>query len=331
MKGLFAEGDEWVSFEKFMEYSLHDPQRGYYARQISTVGRGGDFTTTAEIAPALPKAIARWLRIRLRETKCLDVIELGPGSGALAAKVIASFPWWMRWRVRWHLVERSENLRAQQQRREELQSARWHESVEAALDACDGAACLYSNEFFDAFAVRVFQKCGEAWQELAVKHRSDGMLEEFLVSVVNLPESSVWSRAWPDGQRVEVHASVRHWLMGLAKHWRRGAMLGIDYGAAVEGLYHRQRGGSLRAYLMQQRIVGAGLYQNIGRQDITADVNFTDMMQWSESFATDQGLRSQADFLAPFVDERNAGDAQAIDPMGAGQAFQVWECRARSR
>jgi SAM-dependent MidA family methyltransferase len=329
MKGLFAAGDEWVSFEKFMEHALHDPRCGYYSRRISTVGRGGDFTTTAEISPALPKAIARWLRVRLRETKCVDVIELGPGSGALAAKVIASLPWWMRWRVRWHLVESAETLRARQQQRKELKGSRWHESVEAALAACDGAACLYSNEFFDAFAVRVFRKCGEAWQEMGVKRNAEGRLEESFVTVEHLPDSSVWSREWPDGQRVEVHDSVRQWLMGLAEHWRRGAMLGIDYGASVERMHHGQRGGSLRAYLLQQRIVGAGVYENIGRQDITADVNFTDLMAWCDGFATEQRVCTQAEFLAPFVDGGNAGDRHAIDPMGAGQAFQVWECRLR--
>lgn len=325
MKGLFADDKAVISFEEFMAYALHDPQHGYYARRISTVGRGGDFTTTAEIAPALARAIAKWLRRQLRATQCVNVIELGPGSGALAAAVIACLPWHLRWRIRWHLVETSATLRERQQARKELRRAKWHDSVEIALAACDGVACLYSNEFFDAFPVRVFQNTGHDWQELCVTHMA-GVLRECLRPAEVLPESSAWRREWPAGQRVEVHESVRAWLQELATHWRRGAMLTVDYGAKVEHLYHRQPLGSLRAYLLQQRMTGAALYQNIGRQDITADVNFTDLMEWSESFAATQSLQSQAQFLTPYADATQPGDAYAADPSGAGEAFRVWEC-----
>jgi SAM-dependent MidA family methyltransferase len=327
MKGLFTGDKDIVSFEEFMAYALHDAQAGYYARRISTVGRGGDFTTTAEIAPALARAIAGWLRRQLCETKCVDVIELGPGSGALAASVIGCLPWYLRWRTRWHLVETSSTLREVQQARKELRRAQWHNSVEAAINACDGAACVYSNEFFDAFSVRVFQRVAQEWQELCVTRE----LAECWRTPEAFPESSVFRREWSDGQRVEVHASVRSWLQAMAKLWKRGAKLTIDYGARVEKMYHRQPQGSLRAYLLQQRLTGAALYQNVGRQDLTADVNFTDLMAWSEPFARTQSLQSQAQFLKPFVVASQPGDVYSIDPMGAGEAFQVWECKVQTR
>lgn len=309
-----------------MNYALHDPHRGYYARRISTVGRGGDFTTTAEISPALAKAVAAWLVKNLRVMKCCDVIELGPGSGALAAAVKAHMPWIWRMRTRWHLVETSANLREIQEKRSALRDVRWHDSVESALDACAGAACLYSNEFFDAFPVRLFQRGVSGWREVFVQW-SDGAFKEILLEEEKPPPSSFWHYEWPVGQRVEVHDSVRQWFTRLARHWRRGAMLTIDYGAAVENMHHRQPGGSLRAYVLQQRITGSGIYQNVGRQDLTADVNFSDMMNWTSAFAESAPLRSQRDFLLPWVDEANPGDVHAAEPHGAGDAFCVWECR----
>lgn len=325
MKELFSHENDRVSFEEFMTYALHHPLHGYYAQKIFTVGRGGDFTTTAEISPALAKAIADWLMRHLRATNCRHVIELGPGSGALAAAVRKQLPWYWRWRTQWHLVESSASLRALQQQHPPLWRARWHDTVEDALASCEGAACLYSNEFFDAFPVRLFQREAEQWQEVFVNER----LSECFELPQSLPESSTWSRSWPQAQRVEVHDSVRRWMQTLSLHWKRGAMLTIDYGATIEGLYQRQPAGSLRAYRAQERLVGEAIYQNVGRQDLTADVNFTDLMEWSKGFAVSEPFVSQAEFLAPFVDPTHGGDRYAIDPWGAGQAFQVWQCVAR--
>ncbi len=328
MARLFTKEAEIVSFEAFMNHALHDPERGYYARSISTVGRGGDFTTTAEIAPALARAIASWLLRELRATGCRDVIELGPGSGALSAAVRSHFPLWWRWRVRWHLVETSASLRELQKERPSLRKARWHDSVESALAACEGAACLYSNEFFDAFPVRVFQRVGEGWKELHVRE-SNGGLQEVLLDAPDLPPSSAWQRTWQEGQRIEVHESVRRWLDALKSCWRKGAMLTIDYGAAIESLYHRQPAGTVRGYFLQQRITGPAIYQNIGRQDLTADINFTDMIEWTSFFAESAALQSQRDFLLPWVLATHPGDRHAVDELGAGKAFRVWQCQVR--
>ena len=328
MKALFPAPDSRISFEEFMAYALHDPRVGYYARQISTVGRGGDFTTTAEISPALAKAIAAWLVEKCRATGCRDVIELGPGSGSLAAAVRRQLSWFWRWRLRWHLVETSSGLRETQATRKELRNARWHASVEKALAVCEGKACLYSNEFFDAFPVRLFQRAESSWQEIYLERRDDRIVE-VLCDVSELPPSTIWDRNWPLGQRVEVHTSIHQWIQSLATHWRSGAMLTIDYGAAMEGLYHRQPRGSLRAYFMQQRMTGDAIYQNIGRQDITADVNFSDLITWTSCFAASQPLQTQRSFLLPWADLHHPGDQYVIDPDGAGHAFLAWECSFR--
>jgi SAM-dependent MidA family methyltransferase len=328
MARLFSKEGECVSFEAFMNHALHDPQIGYYARSISTVGRGGDFTTTAEIAPSLAKAIAAWLVRELRASGCRDVIELGPGSGALSAAVRRHLPLWVRWRVRWHLVETSASLREVQKKRASLRRARWHDSVESALAACEGAACLYSNEFFDAFPVRLFQRVSEGWKELHFR-RSIDALQEVWLDASAVPPSSIWRRDWKEGQRIEVHESVQRWLETLGRCWRRGAMLTIDYGAAIESLYHRQPAGTVRGYFLQQRITGPDLYRNIGRQDLTADVNFTDLIEWSSSFASAHSMQSQRDFLLPWVDASHPGDVHASDALGAGEAFRVWQCRVR--
>ena len=103
-----------ITFEAFMARALHDPQHGYYARRISGVGRGGDFTTAPMLSEAPARAISTWAAMAMKETGCRDLIEIGPGEGTLAAGVLRNLPWHLRWKTRLHLVETSVPLAARQ-------------------------------------------------------------------------------------------------------------------------------------------------------------------------------------------------------------------------
>ncbi|MEI8039053.1 MAG: SAM-dependent methyltransferase [Verrucomicrobiota bacterium] len=311
-----------IPFEEFMRRALHDPRHGYYARRISRVGRRGDFTTAPMLSAAPAKAIAAWAATALRETGCRDLIEIGPGEGTLAAAVLQHLPWHLRWRTRLHLVESSAPLAALQ--RQMLGGrARWHASPAAALAACAGRAVIFSNELVDAFPVRRFQHAPDGWRELAVAIDAAGTVVESLLPPAPLPASSGFSPNHPPGQWIEVHDSYRRWLAQWLPQWRAGRLLTIDYGASASTLYHRQPRGSVRAYLFQQRLEGPAIYQNRGRQDLTADVNFTDLIRWSEPWATARRLQSLADFLRAAIDPANPADQALSDEFGAGGAFQV--------
>lgn len=311
--------EENLRFDRFMELVLHDPERGYYARRIRGVGRGGDFTTTPMLTPALGMAVAAWAAEAMKATGCRDLIELGPGEGVLAAAVMNQLPWWFRLRTRLHLVERSAPLREKQA---SLLGRRavWHDSVESALEACGGKACLYSNEFADAFPVRRFRREAGGWSELFLRPAEDWQACD------GLPDSSLFEIPHPTGQMIEVADSYHDWLRSWLPRWKAGRMLTIDYGAEAEALYHRRPRGSVRAYLMQQRIEGPGIYENPGRQDLTADVNFTDLERWSAPWAETLRLESQREFLRSFAGPE---DAAVMDEHGAGGAFRVLEQQAK--
>lgn len=302
-----------------MRRALYDPQRGYYSRRITGVGRRGDFTTAPMLSDAPAQAIAQWAARALRETDCRNLIEIGPGEGTLAAAVLKHLPWHLRWKTRLHLVETSGPL-AGNQRKLLGKRATWHQSPASALAACHGKAVIYSNELVDAFPVRRFRKTGDGWQETAVSFDAEGIATESLMLPAPLPESSGFSAAHPPGQCIEVHDSYRRWLTEWQPQWKAGRMLTIDYGSTADTLYHRRPNGSVRAYLLQQRLEGAHIYQNIGRQDLTADVNFTDLMKWGEAWATDQSLESFGRFLR---DSASPSDHTLTDAQGAGGAFLV--------
>jgi SAM-dependent MidA family methyltransferase len=309
-----------IPFERFMEQALYDPRRGYYSRRITGVGRSGDFTTAPMLSEKPARAIASWATQALRETQCRDLIEIGPGEGKLAAAVLHQLPWSIRLRLRFHLVETSTPLEEIQRKR--LGSrVKWHPDVLSALQACQGRAVIFSNELVDAYPVRRFQKTALGWQEIAVSFDENRIAHESLMPLAPLPESSVFQESHPLGQNVEVHDSYHRELKRWLPSWRAGRMLTIDYGASAEQLYHRRRAGTLRAYLLQQRLEGAAIYQNPGRQDLTADVNFTDLQAWSAPWLTEQKLCSFRQFIQEFSPDHSTCALTA--PAGAGEAFLV--------
>lgn len=297
-----------------MRRALYDPERGYYSRRIPGVGKRGDFTTAPMLSETPAKAIAAWAAQAMRETGCRDLIEIGPGEGKLAASVMNCLPWHARWKSRLHLVETSAPL-AELQQKLLGGKARWHSSPIDALAACDGKAVIFSNELVDAFPVRRFQKTPDGWRELAVEFEPGGLIRESLLPSAPLPDSSSFSQNHPLGQCIEVHDSYRRWLGEWLPHWKAGRMLTIDYGAEADTLYQRRPHGTVRAYLLQQRLEGPDIYHNIGRQDLTADVNFTDLVEWSAPWTAEPTLKTLAKFIG------NTTDRFLTDKTGAGGAF----------
>lgn len=313
-----------LRFDDFMARALHDPQHGYYACHIRSIGQRGDFTTAPALSPALGRAIARWATHALRESSCRDLIELGPGEGTLAATVRQHLPWQLRWRTRLHLVESSPILR-QRQQATLGHHARWHSSPAAALAACRGRAVIYSNELVDAFPVRRFHLTPHGWHELFLDFDAPSPPAEILRPCPDRPPSTAFDLPHPTGQWIEVHDTYRTWLGGWLPAWTAGRMLTIDYGQPAAFLYHRRPHGTLRAYLLHQRLEHRDCYLNPGRQDLTTDVNFSDLIDWSENYALKSKLMTLNQFIAPFADPSNATDRALLDPLGAGGAFQVLE------
>lgn len=298
LQSALDENGGTIPFDTFMKIALHHPEDGYYTRNIRGIGARGDFTTVPQLTPALGEAIGRWLleEAMRRGWKCFNVIECGPGSGALAASVMKSFGLFGKRKVDLHLVETSGPLREEQKARVR---GTWHATVEEALAACGGRALIYHNEFLDAFPCRVFRKDADTWAELHLQVIDGKLTETFLPPQRPQPDSNSFDQAWPEGQRIEIFDSVREWMKKLSGTWREGAMLSIDYGGTTSEIYERRPHGTLRAYRGQQRLNGTDIFDMPGRQDITADVNFDDLAQWAREFGWKAARIKSLDAIAP--------------------------------
>lgn len=325
-----AEGGGLIPVERFLREALYHPEFGYYARHIRTVGRRGDFATSASLGEALGTALARW--ISLHRLPGGHVIEAGAGTGELARTTLRRLGPLRRLGLTYHIVETSPVLREEQRRAltpwrfmPAVMRVRWHDSMTDALAACDGRALIFSNELIDAFPCRLFERTADGWTEVGVRIE-DGRVQECAVPR-ELPPSSAFSAEAAVGDRVEVHVSAAEWFASWAGAVREARLLTIDYGDTMPALYRRRPRGSLRAYFHHQRFEGAEIYHRFGRQDLTADVNFTDLQTWTERCGWHTvALTTQAEFLAAHGRVR-AGlhDAQLADHTGAGGAFKVLE------
>ncbi len=139
------------------------------------------------------------------------------------------------------------------------------------------------------------------------------------------PASSALNDTAVGGQRVEVPAAAAEWIASWAGSVREARMLTIDYGDTMPGLYHRRPRGTLRAYFHHQRFEGVEIYHRFGKQDLTADVNFTDLRDWTERCGwRTSALTTQAEFFAAYgAIHAGLHDAQLADHTGAGAAFKI--------
>lgn len=321
-----------VPWRDWMDAALYDPDNGYYTKHIRTVGRTGDFSTSATLGGSFAAAIRRWIREQWKAAgEKLPVIEIGPGDGSLHRAIWRGWGWFGRRGWRTCLVERSPPLKTLQQ--ESLRAYRrgitWHESMESALTECGGRALIFSNELADAFPANLLQWHDGRWQEVWLRVAETGGIVEERRPCPRGLTSSACGIPWDEGQRIEVLHSWREWLTAWLPHWKQGAMLTIDYGGRPADIYFRRPGGTVRGYWHHQRLTAAELYPLMGRCDVTVDVNFTDLRQWGEAAGlTTVECVSQRDF----VWQRCGADGEGLyQEWAAAEAFQCLVQRTGNR
>jgi len=101
----------------------------------------------------------------------------------------------------------------------------------------------------------------------------------------------------PENYSTEINLEVIDWIKDVASKLDSGFVLTIDYGFPSEEFYNPKRNsGTLICYKDHQ--INDSLYSNIGKQDITAHVNFSALSCWGRKYDLQcSGYTTQADFL----------------------------------
>lgn len=293
-----------ITFARFMEVVLYDPDRGYYRAVDVRPGRGGDFLTAPEAHPIFGHALSRQLGDvwqRLGRPPRFVVREHGAGSGALAEAVLAGLRAdgsELATAIRYRAVEVDDRRIAALRGR--LDGA----GLADALEDDDGqpvTGAVVANEVLDALPVHRVALIDGRLRELFVGWRDGAFVD--LVGDPSTPALAARLDAegivLAEGQRAEVCLALDDWVAGAAAGLARGLLLLIDYGHPAPELYDpaRRRDGTLRAYV--RHTVHDDPYRHVGRQDLTAHIDVTAVERAAREAGLDRlGVTTQAEFLA---------------------------------
>ncbi len=329
-----------MTFARYMELALYAPELGYYMRDADRIGATGDYYTSSHLHPLFGEMIARQLdEMAACVGGAFTVVEQGAGKGALAYDVLSA----LGRRLSYVIVERSPAMVTRQRRLLEPWAAsgvvRWAE----ALPAAPIEGCILSNELVDAFPVhRVVRRDGRL-AEIYVDAAADELVET--IGPPSTPALEAYlarvGATLIEGQCADINLAALDWMRGVGRALGRGFALTVDYGYPADELFapHRRRG-TLLAYSRHR--TSEAFYDRIGRQDLTAHVDFTalasagrevglEVTGWTDqtSFLLGLGAAEAAEaHLAEAVDEAGrervlAGVRGLLDPHGMGRIFKV--------
>jgi SAM-dependent MidA family methyltransferase len=266
----------WLDFARYMELALYAPGLGYYSAGSTKLGAAGDFVTAPELSRSFASALGLTLDAELAALASNDVLELGAGSGALAANLLDTFTRLGR-DVRYFILEPSADLRERQRRALARFAGRvqWLER----LPQTPFTGVIVANEVLDALPVARFAIEEGEPRALGVAAKHDGFgwqggrASPELAQAVRAIERSLGS-SLPNGYRSEVCLALPAWLRALGASLERGSLLFVDYGLVRSDYYHEQRtDGTLICHYRHRAHGDPFAYP--GLQDITAWVDFT--------------------------------------------------------
>ncbi len=275
-----------------MEWCLYHPDYGYYQSEGARVGKGGDYYTAPSVHPLFGRTVARQL-LQMSElvgTERFTVVEMGAGRGFLCRDILdwarGSAPAFYR-RLDYRLVDRSRRFIREQKDRLALYvregKVSWDEEGEGERGEGMIDGCFLSNELIDAFPVHrvVFQ--GGRLREIYVGERNGGFLD--VPGDLSAPEIGEYFRndgvELEEGQEAEVNLRAREWIGKVGRSLRKGFVLTIDYGCLAGELYAPWRGsGTIMCYYRHR--ASGDPYERVGEQDITAHVNFSQLIRGGE-------------------------------------------------
>jgi len=317
-----------ITFARFMDLALYDPDGGYYRSATARPGREGDFLTAPEAHPIFGAALSRavadaWDRLDRPATFVLR--ESGAGSGTLGLAVLEGL---RAERPDLAATIRYQPVEVEASRLDSIVARFGAAGFEAALGAPGETAepitgVILANEVLDALPThRLVSRAGEL-REIFV-----GSVDGAFVDVEAAPSTVALAARLEfegvtlvDDQRAEVCLALDAWVATMAAGLGRGVALFIDYGYPATELYDpvRRRDGTLRAYLRHR--VHDDPYIHVGRQDLTAHVDVTAVERAAAAAGLGHlGTTTQAEFLVGLGTEELLQAIQA-DPATTLESY----------
>ena len=271
-----------ITFAEFMELALYSPGGGYYMGR-ETVGPSGDYYTSPLVHPAFGALLSVQL---FQLWQLLDrpdpftVAELGAGNGLLCRDLVtytAHLPLEFGRSLRYLCLDRRQAAVTERDLPSGAGPPRASRIAAAGVPLRGIQGCILSNEYLDSFPVHQVTIRRGLLQEGYVTLSGETLTAEAAepstpALAERLEELGI---ALAEGQTAEVNLGLDTWAKEAAMALDAGVVLTIDYGHPAAELYspERRHRGTLTTYY--RHIQTDAPFRHIGRQDMTAQVDFT--------------------------------------------------------
>jgi SAM-dependent MidA family methyltransferase len=286
----------WISFDRFMEFALYDPEFGYYTGNLRKFGEKGDFVTASEISSFFAKTMCiQFEEIFLSLDK--NIIEIGAGSGKFALEVIQSLD--SKKIDHYFILEISHSLRKHQY---ELliknlpphlfSKVQWIDQIPQEYNGI-----IFCNELLDALPVDLIKKSSGIPYQKGVGLEND----LFIWKDKAIKDLSIYDHinleSLPDNYLAEDAIHIKSWINKISESISKGVVIIIDYGFNHSEYFHEQRSQGTLMCHFKHHAHDNPLIQ-VGIQDITSHVNFSYVAREASSKGLHiNGFISQANFL----------------------------------
>jgi SAM-dependent MidA family methyltransferase len=286
----------WIGFARYMELALYAPGLGYYSAGSKKLGRDGDFVTAPEISPLYGQTLAHQVR-QVLDAGFDEVLEVGAGSGALAATLLEELERSGKVPRSYLILELSADLR---ERSRDMLAAKVPHLLErvAWLNRLPPSfsGVVIGNEVLDAMPAHVVRVQGGKIEEGGVGVKGGRLNWSWRIAA---GESFDAARALnlPEGFRTEIPLAACGFMRSLADVLEKGVALFVDYGFPAREYYHPQRKeGTLMCHYRHH--AHADPFFLPGLQDITSHVDFSAIARAAREGGLElAGYTSQAQFL----------------------------------
>jgi SAM-dependent MidA family methyltransferase len=286
----------WIPFARYMELALYAPGLGYYTAGARKLGREGDFITAPEMTPLYGQTLARQAA-QVLESGLDQILEIGAGSGALAAALLAELERMDRLPRNYYILEVSPDLR---ERERDLLALQVPHLLERVI-WLNRLPTLYqgliiANEVLDAMPVHMVRASASGIEEAGVALKDKTFAWAYRPAAAEL-RSAAQALQLPDGYRTEIQLVAGGFVRTLAQSMARGVILLIDYGFPAHEYYHTQRSeGTLMCHYRHR--AHADPFFLPGLQDITSHIDFSAVARASGEAGLELlGYAGQAQFL----------------------------------
>jgi len=306
VRAEIAAAGGWIAFARYMELVLYAPGLGYYAAGAAKLGAAGDFTTAPELTPLFAHALALQVAAILDATTGREIVELGGGSGRLAADMLNALATRHAPPSRYAILEPSPDLRERQRATigrdapSHLARVVWLDALPAAIDGA-----VIANEVLDAVPVHVVARRGGRWLEPGVTSAAQpadnagGAAFEWAERPAGDALKMLAAARFPaeGDHESEINPAAEALIEDIGGRMTGGAALFIDYGFPAAEYYHPQRSaGTLMCHYRHRAHTNPFLWP--GLTDITAHVDFSAMAAAGERAGLAlAGFAAQAPFL----------------------------------